>query len=464
MCLIKSRERGLKFTLPDSVADPAEQVFADGLGHAIASLTRQDDPLRKLLDPEFLEVLWEYENSRTEPLIPGSLHEKQDEFLEDDAKHRWLFGGNQSGKTTIGAVDLALTALGRHPLQLWDPPVTLWASALTWELWEQILLPELLTWIPPDRVIDAPAPNSKSTKRIIQVRADNGEVSRIVGKSAEQGAQLYQSARVHKVWFDEEHPLSIWREVLPRLLRFGGTTLGTMTPLMGLTWIYWDIYEPWKRGQTVDHFCLHVGLADNPGVDPENIEALKRELVGNPSELEARLHGYFMRPTGLALQFDPNKHFDSEWDDEVLIDTMQKQSWEQFCGIDFGAWRFAFIHNAADRAKRVHVIAEYFSQKESLETRAKYIHKHLTRYKAPKNVKIAGDSANPQDIMEINKELGRLKSLLPRLTRLEEERRGQELPPSRCHALEQPARAWRVSRASQHRRVPIVAAGPERSE
>ncbi len=64
----------MKFTLPDSVADPAEQVLADGLGYAIASLTRQDDPLRKLLDPEFLEVLWEYEHSRTEPLIPGSLH------------------------------------------------------------------------------------------------------------------------------------------------------------------------------------------------------------------------------------------------------------------------------------------------------------------------------------------------------------------------------------------------------
>ena len=115
----------------------------------------ETDPLRVLMDPDH-EGPWEYEDSKTDLVIPGSLHPKQKEALLNSSRFRWLFWANQSGKTTLGAIDIALTALGRHPNQSWEPPVLLWASALTWDLWENILLPELLTWIPPDRIVDAP--------------------------------------------------------------------------------------------------------------------------------------------------------------------------------------------------------------------------------------------------------------------------------------------------------------------
>src|SRR5688572_23033522 len=143
------------------------------------------DPVARLLDTSFADVLWEYDHSRTEPMIPGNLHVKQESVLNSPARHRWLFWGNQVGKTTIGAVDVVLLALGRHPHQKWEPPVTQWASALTWELWEKILLPELLTWIPYDRIVDAPEPHRHSSKRDIVIRADNGKLSRITGKAAE---------------------------------------------------------------------------------------------------------------------------------------------------------------------------------------------------------------------------------------------------------------------------------------
>jgi phage terminase large subunit-like protein len=142
-----------------------------------------------------------------------------------------------------------MLCLGRHPLQKWEPPVHCWASALTWELWENILLPELLTWIPVDRIVSAPPPFKKSTRRDIIIRADNGKLSRITGKAAEQGAERYQSARVHRVWLDEEHPESVWDEMQPRLLRFGGDTIATMTPLKGFTWVYGRVYEPFKTAK-----------------------------------------------------------------------------------------------------------------------------------------------------------------------------------------------------------------------
>ena len=197
------------------------------------------DPLEHLFRASFTDVLWEYEHSRVGFEIPGNLHPPQVEAHKADYKHRFLFWGNQVGKTTLGAVECVMVALGRHPYIKPKGGATVWASALTWELWENILLPELLTWIPHDRIISAPEPNQSSPgRRTIKVRADDGSISLIVGKSAQQGRGSYQSAKVHLVWFDEEHPEPIWNEVLLRLVRFGGRTLTTATPLLGLTWVY----------------------------------------------------------------------------------------------------------------------------------------------------------------------------------------------------------------------------------
>ena len=134
-----------------------------------------------------------------------------------------------------------------------------WASALTWELWEQILLPELLTWIPADRIISAPPPHQSAPgRRTIMVRADDGTVSRIMGKAAAQGARTYQSAKITHCWLDEEHPEAIWDELQPRLVRYGGTTTTTATPLLGLTWLYHRLYMGHKRGTLTDMFRAPV--------------------------------------------------------------------------------------------------------------------------------------------------------------------------------------------------------------
>jgi phage terminase large subunit-like protein len=235
-------------------------LFHSALEHHIGQMLPPTDdsidPLRKLMDPTFFgddDGMWHYEHSYIGSRIPAKLHKKQNEALANPAKHRFLFWGNQTGKTTVGAVDSSLLALGRHPtvshLPNFRPPVTIWASALSWELWQNVLLPELLTWIPRSRIVDAPEPFVDSNKRHIIVRADNGKLSRITGKSADQGPSRYQSARLHQLWADEEHPEPIWNEIQPRLLRFGGRTLNTMTPLLGLTWVHSRIYEPYQRAQ-----------------------------------------------------------------------------------------------------------------------------------------------------------------------------------------------------------------------
>lgn len=390
----------------------AGSLLSTAMSEATGSLNAEDrapDPLLRLLSEKWTETLWEYEHSRTDPFIPGNPHPKQWEVLRAPARHRWLFWGNQCGKTTIGAVDVALLALGRHPThQKWAPPLNCWASALTWEMWETVLLPELLTWIPKDRIVDAPEPYAKSNKRTILVRADNGRISRIEGKSAEQGAAKYQSRRLHVFWLDEEHPEPVWDEVQPRLLRHGGITIATMTPLKGLTWVYERIYEPYKAGKTEQgaHFCSHAGLMDNPSIGKKEIADMTRELQNNPAMLQARLYGHFVRPQGMVLPFD-TKHF--EHLDDLSLTTLLARG-KIYVGIDFGLWRFAAVIGCADRAGRMHIVDELFSQRESLDTRAEALHNKLSALGAPKGTPIWGDCANPQDIVELNNCLRRINS------------------------------------------------------
>jgi phage terminase large subunit-like protein len=370
------------------------------------------DPLTRLLDPAFTDALWEYEGSKIGPEIPGALHPKQVEALTQPGKHRWLFWGNQVGKTTLGAVDTVLLALGRHPLQrsgvLPPPPITAWASALSWELWQNTLLPELLTWIPPHRILRAPPPKQASTLRDIVLRADNGAESRITGKSAEAGAEAYQSARVHSVWLDEEHPEAVWDEMQPRLLRYGGRTLATMTPLKGMTWVHGRVYDPVKRGviPAARHWFSHAGLADNPAITPEALEELRHELRNNPSQLAAREHGYFVRPLGAVYPFDLDKHgTDLEGD---ALDAFVRRT-AHYGHVDLGKWRFAFAWGGVDADGVLTMVDEVFSQNETSDVRANKIHQQLKAY-GVREIQIWGDCADPDGLKELNEAFERLDS------------------------------------------------------
>jgi phage terminase large subunit-like protein len=373
-----------------------------------------EDPLKRLLDPGFTEVSWDYQHSRIDSPLPGKLHAKQVEAMQamGTHKHSFLFWGNQVGKTTWAAIMVVLAALGRHPyLKKWEPPIVCWASALSWELWEKVLLPEILTWIPPSRLLSAPPSMKRSTNRDIFIKADNGRTSRITGKAAEQGADKYQSARVHIVWTDEEHPEAVWDEMQPRLLRHGGITINSMTPIKGITWVHSRIYEPWKRGERPDIFVSHAGLKDNPSITPAEIQAITRELSNNPSMLAARLFGLFVRPIGLVLKPIPVRDLGVTKKEELEAARALVRRGAVVGGVDFGLHRFAFVLAAADSSKELVLLAEYFSQGESLKVRAEEIDRILTRLEVkPHQVRLVGDCANPTDILELNLAFAAIKS------------------------------------------------------
>ncbi|MFC1531617.1 hypothetical protein ACFL5T_05175 [Gemmatimonadota bacterium] len=160
-------------------------------------------------------------------------------------------------------------------------------------------------------------------------------------------------------------------------------------------------------------------VLDDPGIIPgavslPAVERRKRRYAHMPAMYHSRVRGISPEQAfGTALKFVEADHLEtlSLTDIRHGID---EQAWDVWCGLDFGAWRFAFLAAVADRAGRLHVAVEYFSQRTvdvTLETRAREIHRRLTDLGAPpERTKILGDAANQTDIIEINAAFVRIES------------------------------------------------------
>jgi hypothetical protein len=158
-------------------------------------------------------------------------------------------------------------------------------------------------------------------------------------------------------------------------------------------------YE-WKRDETsgTRRAVITAGHATWEG---QSLETCQRQIdtFGLSAFLKECQHKVKEKAEGVALRFDPSRHLIDMTDADAMDFIANGRA---FGGIDFGAWRFAFVLRAIDSHRRVVRIDEYFSQKESLETRAKTIHEMCQFYGIKGMIPIWGDAANPQDILEIN--------------------------------------------------------------
>lgn len=129
-------------------------------------------------------------------------------------------------------------------------------------------------------------------------------------------------------------------------------------------------------------------------------------LWGPAAFLKEAQHQVSDRAEGLALNFDPLEHYI-----DLTLEQIKAlvQLGSVFAGVDFQAWRFGFLLFGADVAGVPIRIGEIFSQREELSVRARRMHDLCELLGAVKgdrlivpHLPIWGDSANPQDIMEIN--------------------------------------------------------------
>lgn len=155
-----------------------------------------------------------------------------------------------------------------------------------------------------------------------------------------------------------------------------------------------ELYEDQETGTRKARIIAGV-----PSWDGQNLQVCQRniDLFGLSAFLAECQHDVSARKEGVALRFGESHYIDLT-DDQLRALVAQGRV---FGGLDFGAWRFAFILFVVDRQGVVIAIDEYFSQRETHSVRAKAMHEKLEYWGVPSLV-IRGDAANPQDIMELN--------------------------------------------------------------
>ena len=297
------------------------------------------------------------------------IHKKQLEFHKCQKRNRWVFGGNRSGKSECGAVEVVYMARGIHPYRKNRKDASGWVVSLSRQVQRDVVQQKILHYLNPSwihKIVMQSGSESSPESGIIDfllIKNVFGGLSKIGFKSCDQGREKFQGASLDFVWFDEEPPFDIYRECQMRVLDRRGDIFGTMTPLKGLTWVYNEIYLNAHNSPEV--WCEHMQWEDNPFISKEEIALLSQTM--SEEELESRKFGKFSFFGGLVYpEFDERVHiiepFDIpfEWQDTISIDPgLNNPLSAHFYAVDFDG--------------NVYVVAEHFEAKKDVAYHASKI-------------------------------------------------------------------------------------------
>ena len=296
------------------------------------------------------------------------VHKKQVLFHKCLKRNRWVFGGNRSGKTECGAVEVVYLALGIHPYRK-NKVTEGWVVSLSRQVQRDVAQKKILDYLPEEnieKIVMLTGGQGSAESGVIDfilVKSELGGLSKIGFKSCDQGREKFQGTSLDYVWFDEEPPYEIYQECRMRVLDRCGDIFGTMTPLKGLTWVYNQIYLNENNDNEV--WYEQMEWADNPYLLKEEIENMTKNM--SAEEVEARRYGKFTFTSGLVYtEFDENLHviepFDvpKEWQDNISIDPgLHNPLSAHFYVVDFDG--------------NVYVVAEHYEAEKSVAYHANKI-------------------------------------------------------------------------------------------
>jgi phage terminase large subunit-like protein len=228
------------------------------------------------------------------------VHKKQILFHESTKRIKAIFGGNRTGKTVAGAVEAVCRALGHGRFQKIGPSSG-WVVSLSGDVQRKVAQAEILRWLPKNEI----RPNGILMRHgrkddpegslIEEIRLKNGCF--IGFKTCEQGRESFQGTSLGWVWFDEEPPEDVFKECWMRVMDTRGYIWFTMTPLLGLTWVYTLVYLNENNNPNIEYFEFE--WEDNPWLSKEEIAEM--EMVMSEEEREARQYGRFTSLCGFAF-------------------------------------------------------------------------------------------------------------------------------------------------------------------
>lgn len=268
-------------------------------------------------------------------------------FHSSLADTRAFFGGNRSGKTTSGAVEISYHATGKYPDwwegRKWDRPVTIRCFASDFQKGLKVVTKKLREWLPKDSIIHVYKNNQKAEVEW-HIKHASGGISYIDMMTYEQDPYLAEGWSGDIAWFDEPPPRATYIATVRGLVDSNGICLFTLTPLKE-PWLFDEIYNT-KDPNITSVLCdlRHNLERYNPfsrqtiGLREESIRKFEMKLT--EEERETRMHGKFRYLAGrIWKEWDRDIHtFDrSMWiagKDGVIVDGEPPTHWPRCMLID----------------------------------------------------------------------------------------------------------------------------------
>lgn len=319
-----------------------------------------DESLREILLElkKINDEITKRKNSKLAKYNSGDIiHKKQLRFHKSNKRNRWVFGGNRTGKSECGAVEVVWMALGIHPYRKNRESTTGWVVSLSTRVQKDVAQAKILSYLDKRFIREivmvsgsASSPENGVVDRIV-VENVFGNRSTIIFKSCEEGREKFQGASLDYVWFDEEPPKDIYSECVMRVIDREGDIFGTMTPLKGLSFVYEEIYLNPTNDKEI--FTIFFEWKDNPYLKPAEIKRLTTTL--SEEELEARRYGRFTigRKGMVYPEFAEYKH--------VVEPFSVPKEWQMNISIDPGFNNPTSCHwYAVDPEGNIYVVAEHY--------------------------------------------------------------------------------------------------------
>lgn len=290
---------------------------------------------RKVEQVDFTTILEQVSDGLRQQVARPNLyayrpHAKQFTFHSSLKHTRLYIGGNRSGKTTGGAVEMCYWLMKKHPyrkLPLPEGPIRARACAVDFNYGVDILiLPEIARWLPPSFLKNGSWEDSYDKEHRTLTLANK---SFLEFRSYDQDLDKFAGTSRHIVWCDEEPPEHIYNENMMRLIDTNGYSMLTMTPVEGMSWVYDRIYVPGTEGTNQDIEVIEIDTNENPHLSREAIERVLGDL--SSEERKAREKGEFITVGGKIFKtFTEHDHVIDPVDPKTL------NNWQWFVSFDHG--------------------------------------------------------------------------------------------------------------------------------
>lgn len=219
-----------------------------------------------------------------------------------DARRILFCGGNRSGKSTYGAMEMVWHVTRRYPE--WYPqekrfkgPIKGVISATEFPIVARVIEPKIFQFLPKDYYTFKRTPQGY----LQQIKCKDGSTIDIL--TSEMKDEAYESADWDFAWLDEPQQRRKYEAIMRGLVDRRGRMVITFTPLT----------EPWMKEELVDRAdgktiaCFKVDIRDNRftvGGEPILTEESIAEFEQSISEdyRETRVHGTFFHMRGLIYK------------------------------------------------------------------------------------------------------------------------------------------------------------------